>query len=346
MTPHRDNQRGTLILDRRFPGVGRIKRASGTTDRSIFKSLNGMLDVLWNMGRVDLLRAIQERKLHIMDVWAPFRLGHLNELPDPDSLQPLEQAWLAWVETLEHSTRYKRDCRAAIRTLAPKPKDTIARLPALVMGYRFKAQRQGHATTFRRTKNIAQAFVRDTMGRSHAIYDRLRDIQSLKIHRKEGNPQTPEQARAIRDALGEHGHTWWAMCCSGMMPDEYWGGKWKVGSNFIHIMGTKTDSRNRKVPRICTPQQPTPQSASGFAKALLKASGGSAKPYDARRTFSHWLEEARVTRTRIKLYMGHTAKDITDLYQRHELAAYLESDADLLREYLGEQRIGLKVVKG
>ena len=95
-----------------------------------------------------------------------------------------------------------------------------------------------------------------------------------------------------------------------------------------------------------TPQQPTPQSASGFAKALLKASGGSAKPYDARRTFSHWLEEARVTRTRIKLYMGHTAKDITDLYQRHELAAYLESDADLLREYLGEQRIGLKVVKG
>ena len=62
-------------------------------------------------------------------------------------------------------------------------------------------------------------------------------------------------------------------------------------------------------------------------------------------SFSHWLEEAAITRTRIKMYMGHAAKDVTDLYLRHELAAYLESDAALLREYLGEQRGGLKVVK-
>ncbi len=33
------------------------------------------------------------------------------------------------------------------------------------------------------------------------------------------------------------------------------------------------------------------------------------------------------------------------LHQPHELAPYLESDADLLREYLGKQRGGLKVVK-
>ena len=345
MTPHHDQQRGTLILDRRFPSVGRIKRASGTTDRKLFNSLNQMLDTLWNMGRVDLLRAIQEGKLHVMDVWASYRLGRTNELPDADSLQPLEKVWMAWVETLDHSKRYERDCRAAIRTLAPKPSDTITRLPALVVGYRFKAHAQGHATSFRRTKNIAQAFVRDTLGRSHAIYDRLRDIPSLTIHRKEGNPQTPEQARAILDALGEHGHSWWTMCCTGMMPDEYWGMKWKVGTNYVHIMGTKTDSRNRKVPRIYTPRHPTPQSPSGFAKALLKASGGAVTPYDGRRTFLHWLEEARVTRARRKLYAGHSAQDVTDLYERHELAAYLESDADLLRAYLRTERKGLELAK-
>ena len=82
-----------------------------------------------------------------------------------------------------------------------------------------------------------------------------------------------------------------------------------------------------------------------FNHALTKATNGTVQPYDARRTFGHWLEEAAITRTRIKLYMGHAAKDVTDLYLRHELAAYLESDADLLREYLGEQRGGLKVVK-
>ncbi|MCH8936762.1 MAG: hypothetical protein IIB90_13640 [Gemmatimonadetes bacterium] len=37
---------------------------------------------------------------------------------------------------------------------------------------------------------------------------------------------------------------------------------------------------------------------------------------------------------------GHPGSD-----PGHEVAAYLESDADLLREYLGEQRGGLKVVK-
>ena len=43
--------------------------------------------------------------------------------------------------------------------------------------------------------------------------------------------------------------------------------------------------------------------------------------------------------------MSPERQDVTDLYLRHELAAYLETDADLLREYLGEQRGGLKVVK-
>ncbi len=59
MTPHRDHERGTLIIDLRFRDVGRIKKASGTTDRSVFKGLNAMPDVLYNMGRLDLLRAIQ-----------------------------------------------------------------------------------------------------------------------------------------------------------------------------------------------------------------------------------------------------------------------------------------------
>ena len=42
-----------------------------------------------------------------------------------------------------------------------------------------------------------------------------------------------------------------------------------------------------------------------------------------------------------KLKLG----DILAVIREHEVAAYLESDADLLREYLGEQRGGLKVVK-
>ena len=138
---------------------------------------------------------------------------------------------------------------------------------------------------------------------------------------------------------------WCAMCCTGMMPDELWGEQWRVGPNYIHIMGTKQEARDRKVPRICTPTMPLLRQPTTFNHALTKATNGTVQPYDARRTFLHWMEEARITRTRRKIYAGHSVKDVTDLYERHEVAAYLETDADLLREYLGEPRGGLKVVK-
>ncbi|MCZ6918824.1 MAG: hypothetical protein O7I93_18765, partial [Gemmatimonadetes bacterium] len=175
---------------------------------------------------------------------------------------------------------------------------------------------------------------------------RIRDVQLIKGEGGDvGNPQTAEQARTIRTALARHGDTWWTMCCTGMMPDELWGAKWKVGPNCIAIMGTKRADRKRKVPRIWTPTRPTPETPGGFAKALVKATGGAVVPYDGRRTFMHWMEEAGITRTRRKLYMGHRAKDVSDLYERHDLAAYLDSDAELLRKYLGEQRRHLEVVR-
>ena len=125
MTPHRDHGRGTLIIDRRFPRVGRIKRASGTTERTIFKAYNSMLDALWAMGRVDTLRAIQDGTLHIAEVWASYRLGHLNELPSPETLKPLRPAWEQWMDTTEVSKSYQRDRGHAIDRLDAGTKQTV-----------------------------------------------------------------------------------------------------------------------------------------------------------------------------------------------------------------------------
>ncbi len=343
--PHRDHGRGSLVIDRRFPGVGRIKRASGTTDRSVFKSLNGMLDCLYNMGRVDLLRAIQRGKLRVFDVWATFRLGHWNELPDVHGLKPLRETWTEWVDQEEVTDRYKKDRLRCLKRLQVND-HTLADVPELLMAYKFACQRRGHATVFRQTKSIAQAFLRDKLGRNHALYERVTDIRPLKVRgKRKGNPQTPDQARAVREALGKHGDTWWAMCCTGLMPDELWGGKWRVGPNYIHITGTKREARDRKVPRICTPSKPKVKHPASFNAALTRATNGTVQPYDGRRTFSHWLEEARIQKTRRSMYMGHAAKTVTELYERHELAAYLDSDATLLRQYLGEQQRHLEVVK-
>ena len=57
-------------------------------------------------------------------------------------------------------------------------------------------------------------------------------------------------------------------------------------------------------------------------------------PYDLRRTYSHWMELAAIPRTRRRMYMGHAAKDVTDLYEEHEVTAFLEEDAAKLRAFL------------
>ena len=44
------------------------------------------------------------------------------------------------------------------------------------------------------------------------------------------------------------------------------------------------------------------------------------------------------------MYQGHATKDITELYERHEVAAFLDSDAELLRHHLGEEKRHLEVV--
>ena len=60
--------------------------------------------------------------------------------------------------------------------------------------------------------------------------------------------------------------------------------------------------------------------------------------------FRVWMEEAGIQRTRRKMYHGHGVKDVTELYERHEVAAFLDSDADLLRQHLGDEKRHLEVV--
>jgi integrase len=57
--------------------------------------------------------------------------------------------------------------------------------------------------------------------------------------------------------------------------------------------------------------------------------------YDLRRSFAVWMEDAGIPRSRRKHYLGHSAGDVTGLYERRELLAWLEEDAGRLRAYAG-----------
>jgi hypothetical protein len=50
---------------------------------------------------------------------------------------------------------------------------------------------------------------------------------------------------------------------------------------------------------------------------------------------------AQIPRTRRKLYLGHGKQDVTGLYERHEVTAFLVEDAQKLERYLNEEASGL-----
>lgn len=58
----------SLRFDRRFPGVGRIHRSSGTRSGREFRARNAALSDLAVAGRYDVLRAFRDGSIDILDV--------------------------------------------------------------------------------------------------------------------------------------------------------------------------------------------------------------------------------------------------------------------------------------
>jgi len=128
-----------------------------------------------------------------------------------------------------------------------------------------------------------------------------------------------------------------------MRPNEYWG-KWQHVGAAIEIEGTKTKGAVRRIPPMNYCGGPH-VSYTVFRKALNKASAGQMSCYDLRRTYANWLEAAGIPRTRRKLYLGHGNQDVTDLYEWHEVQAFLAEDAAKLRAFIGEEQPGLRIAK-
>lgn len=355
---HKDNGRGTLVLDRRLPGVGRLKVASGTTSAQTFKRLNGMLDALVAAGRLDILRGIAARVVRPLEVWDRFRTSDLDRLPSAETIRPLwpqarpgepdaPGAWEAWRLTIKAGKH--RD--AIANTAAQLRKGTAAKasvgdLPDLLRSYRKRCESAGTARAFNLARSHVQAHLRDTLGRSHHLYRQVQDIATLPVDRTPGAPFPLAELLAFLPKLaseaGDRGvlpsapgvaAAARAMALTGMGPKEFWG-KWEaLDAGRLRIHGTKRKGRKRLIPLVEPIARPTVHPKT-FELAVARVSGGKRSPYDFRRTFAHLMEEAGIPRARRILYMGHGGRDVTDLYEQVEVDHYLAEDREKLRAYL------------
>lgn len=333
----------TLRIDMTFAAVGRINRASGTTDKVVRNRLKRMLRELFEAGRLDIVRAIRDGDVTFLQVYDAYVRKALHELPVGDAMPLLSTALEKWIEDArpDYSKKHIINHESALARFTEHDEDArVADLPRVLDELRENYGKK-HPRSFNLMRATALSFVRSTLKRSHQLYGAVLAVEERSVpKRKAKAPMTIEAFRGFfpnTDPKTKDGRTdaiAWAMVTTGMHQEEYWG-EWHSQKDRVHIAGTKRGGRVRDVPLLMKPAAPT-LSRDRFEKNFrerMRATGYT--PYDLRRTYAQWMEAAGIPRTRRKLYMGHGVADVTDIYERHEVTAFLVADAKLLGAFLG-----------
>ena len=344
---HRINNRGTLRLDVRTP-IGRIARVSGSSHLPTVNKITAMLKEFGTQEplRLDILRGIRDGKLNPLVVYEAYVSRRLDLLPTAVTMTHLGSALGAWLPLAQCGEKHRAAHKTAINSLkaASRKSATVGELPSILRAVRLKLARANHAAQFNRVRASVQAFVRDTLGQNSEIYKGVSDVTSMEETKaRKNNPQVVafviELARTI---AAEHVGALWGMALTGMGPKEFFNG-WRLEGSGIRVPGTKRKGRDRLVPLVLSDRfagatgdraLTTEYRARKFAQALKGASGGTVQPYDLRRTYATWMEAAQIPRTRRRQYMGHSTKDVTDLYEAHEVELYLIEDAGKLEQFV------------
>jgi integrase len=181
-------------------------------------------------------------------------------------------------------------------------------------------------------------FVKAKLGPFSQLYKEIATISPMKARKlRKNNPQTVDQIEKLTAQLPEGPAAMvWDMVTTGMGWTEY-AGAWEEKGDRVLIHGNKTDNRDRQVPKVYPLNRRVLQ-YKRFRERVRDVSGKKVAIYDFRRTYATWMESAGIPRTRRKLYLGHTAQDITDLYESVQVDDFLKADGDTLRSWIQRQR--------
>jgi hypothetical protein len=329
----------TLPIDVRIKGVGRIHRASGTTDKVVRRKIVRMLKALRDAGRLDILRAIRDGHVTLLQVYDASTRNALADLPIGNTMPLLATAMKAWIEDArpDYSAKHIENHDYAQRQFEKEDKDGARRRSAALLEALRKTYGARHPRTFNIYRASALSFARATLKRSHPIYMACLAVEERAVPKRKSKPQlTVDAIRGFfpNPDTRQGRRIVWAMVTTGMHAKEYWG-EWHAESDRIHIGGTKRGGRVRDVPLDPSAALP-PLSRDRFVQRLFGSACGRRA---SRRTTSGARMRSGSSRPGSRARGGSstwaTASDVTDLYERHEVAAFLVADAKTLGAYLG-----------
>lgn len=332
------------IIDRSFPGIGRVRKASGTSDAATHKAILAMFTMLVKKGRLDLVRAWADGLIHAMDLYDRYRTEKLDQLPSAETIRHLwsvADEWLAKIPAKQvHRARSARHSWLALKRLPQPVQASIGHLPALLRAYRVQCEAAGTAQMFANARNNARAFLRDTVGTTHPLYLAVVTIKPLPVTRSAHHPfsrtSLPVFLAAMREQHGAHiAAIAQSLAYSGMRPEEYWFDWTAESEQVVRVRNAKQRGGKVTYRRVFTVVPLVrPEVARRTFEDKMREVTRHHVCYDLRRTFMHLMEQARVPRSRRMYYLGHAAGDVSGLYEEHEVDEYLAADRRRLARYL------------
>jgi integrase len=333
---------GTLMIQRTYPTVGRIQRASGTTDEKVHARIVAVLDTLYQQGRLDVLANVKSGIAKPMEVFSLWNSGQLASVGNVRTVQPLTDAVAAWLKDLDRTEKTVRGYRDQFKYMMSHGPATarVRDLPTLLERYRAHCKKEGKNRSFELARSAVLSFVRRAV-KDPELWAKCSLTEGLSRKRRtKPNPLTVEQVRTLCGQLPpKAAKAFLSMCLSGMRVYEYFGlsgATWQVEGRLIQINGTKTASSVRKAPLIYQITEPSLHYKT-LEIALRKASGGTVTMRNARQTYLYWLRKAGVDRVDRLIYTGHSEADVHDLYEWHSMTEHMEEDAERVRKWIAEQ---------
>lgn len=352
---------GSLMIDKRFRGIGRVKVASGTLNKATYNAYLTALNDLYASGQFDPILALKEKRTvgtegtvtpkMVYDWWrdrskpVPWSKDNVNAF---DSLN-------AFIESAGGDRRLadttRRTYAKRLNVLETKfgiSKLSLRELPEVLEKYQreCESKQPPQEAAFRNTRALLQGCIGDVLGSDSAAYKAVVKLGLVRtrglIKKVKQNPFTPSELDAALKACDDtvFSDIVWFMCCVGCGPKEFFEDGWEFESDkVIRVYGNKNKRRfNRPVPVVFQGLRPNPAALGKrmFSKKFQQVFP-THTPYDLRRTFQTWCLKAGVDRMHFKVYSGH-ALSISEHYTEEDVNRWIDKDRVLLADYIGKKR--------
>ena len=86
-------------IDKRYRGIGEIKKSSGISDRAMYKRMLVMLDELYTMPRWDILQDLQKGVTTPLEVYNWYKTQKLENISSAATIRTLNPHLFEWIES-------------------------------------------------------------------------------------------------------------------------------------------------------------------------------------------------------------------------------------------------------